>query len=483
MNSIPVILWFRRNLRLQENLPLLAAAQTGQPVVALYIHTPHTEGLWPMGAASRWWLHHSLQALATDLHKRHLQLTIRQGAPAPVLADILSQTRARDIFAAQLPEPNDTQTQKAVEKAIAPLDAAIHWHPHDLLHHPTQLLTQSRTPYKVFTPFWRALQAQGEPPPPELAPQRVHTHAAEPPSLALEDLRLLPAVDWAKHIRASWTPGEAGAHEALEAFITEALPEYAVARDLPDRPGTSRLSPHLHFGEISPRTVWHAVRQACETIHDTHTARKAADQYLRQIAWREFAHHLLHHYPHTPNAPLRENFAAFPWRTDTHALQAWQQGRTGYPIVDAGMRELWATGWMHNRVRMIVASFLVKDLMIHWLEGARWFWDTLVDSDLANNTLGWQWVAGCGADAAPFFRIFNPVSQGRRYDPRGEYVRKWVPEISALPDDAVHAPWQAEADTLRKARVSLGRHYPQPIVDHAQARERALDAFQEIKKQ
>jgi deoxyribodipyrimidine photo-lyase len=277
------------------------------------------------------------------------------------------------------------------------------------------------------------------------------------------------------------SPGEKGAVAMLARFLDEGIAGYPENRDRPDLPGTSRLSPHLHFGEISSRQVWHAV--TARTVSDpSRGVERGAQAFLRQLGWREFAHHLLHHFPETPEQPLREEFAAFPWRYDGKALSAWQRGETGYPIVDAGMRELLGTGWMHNRVRMIVASFLVKDLLLPWQEGAKWFLGTLFDADLANNTLGWQWVAGCGADAAPFFRVFNPMGQGRRYDPQGDYVRKWVPELADLPSKWIQCPWQAPEDVLSDAGVTLGKTYPRPMIDHAAARERALKAWRSLKK-
>jgi deoxyribodipyrimidine photo-lyase len=334
-----------------------------------------------------------------------------------------------------------------------------------LLFEPWEVASQAGTPFRVFTPFWRACTLASDPPPPLPRPRALAAPRRWPSSSSLSSLGLLPSVDWTQGIRAAWTPGETGALARLAAFRRGGLPGYARRRDWPAEPGTSRLSPHLHFGELGPRQVWHAVSGA------------AAAAYRRELGWREFSHHVLFHFPHTPLRPLRSEFAAFPWARAPGHLRAWQRGRTGYPIVDAGMRELWTTGYMHNRVRMIAASFLVKHLLQDWRAGARWFWDTLVDADLANNTMGWQWTAGSGADAAPYFRIFNPVLQGQKFDPQGRYVARWLPELARLPARFVHCPWEAPPEL--RATV---RGYAQPIVDHAAARARALAAFAEIRR-
>ncbi|MFM7250317.1 MAG: cryptochrome/photolyase family protein, partial [Planctomycetaceae bacterium] len=350
------------------------------------------------------------------------------------------------------------------------------------LFEPVHVATKEGKPYQVFTPFWRALLARDEPEEPLPAPKKL---VAAPPAgragktVPIDGLGLLPAIDWAAGLRAAWTPGEAAARRRLDAFLGR-LDRYDTERDRPDHDGTSALSPHLHFGEISPRRIWHAVRAAVGGRPAARITTGGAESYLRELGWREFATHLLWHFPHTADAPLRGDYARFPWVDDPVGLRAWQRGRTGFPVVDAGMRQLWNTGWMHNRVRMIVASFLVKDLRVSWLEGARWFWDTLVDADLAANTLGWQWAAGCGADAAPYFRIFNPQSQGERFDPAGDYVRRFVPELKRLDADAIHAPAAAGALLLRGAGITLGRDYPEPIVDHAEARKLALAALAEV---
>jgi deoxyribodipyrimidine photo-lyase len=324
----------------------------------------------------------------------------------------------------------------------------------------------------VFTPFWRACRALPPPDTPRPAPGKISKPRTWPASIPLDDLELLPTIGWDAGLAAAWSPGEAGARQRLREFVAHGLTYYHEERNRPDHAGSSRLSPHLHFGEISPRQIRHAVARKRST---------GAETFLTEIGWREFAQHVLYHFPHTADAPLRVPFRRFPWNSDRRALRAWQRGRTGYPIVDAGMRELWTTGWMHNRVRMIAGSFLTKDLLISWREGARWFWDTLVDADLASNTLGWQWVSGCGADAAPYFRIFNPVTQGEKFDPQGVYVRRWVPELARLPDRWIHRPWSAPVDVLGAAGVRLGRDYPRPMVDHDQARRAALAALETIR--
>ena len=478
MPNTPIVLWFRRDLRLADNPVLAKAAASGAPIVPVFVLRSDND----MGAASRVWLHDSLARLATELHKHHLRLILRKGDPAEELARIADTVGAHHVYASHVHEPEATKREDAVTRALSSTGIDIHWSDGALLHDPETLLTKSgNTPYIVFTPFYHAFLERCEPPEPEPVPTGLTTPHTWPESLEFHGLELEPKIDWASGIRKAWTPGEKGAHEALERFTEDALKTYDHDRDRPDLPDTSRLSPYLHFGEISPRQVWHTVHDAADRHHGNRHLAHSAKAYLRQIVWREFAHHLLHHFAHTASRPLHPRYAAFPWQWGGDALEAWKRGRTGYPIVDAGMRELWTTGWMHNRVRMVAASFLVKDLMVHWLEGARWFWDTLVDADLANNTLGWQWVAGCGADASPFFRIFNPVSQGERFDHEGDYVRRWVPELAGLSGRWIHRPWDAPSDALAKEGIVLGDTYPERIVDHAKARERALDAYEELR--
>jgi len=469
----PIIVWFRQDLRLTDNPALAAAAASGAPVVALYILDEG--GGWAPGGASRWWLHHSLAALAAALERRGGRLVLRRGPAAAVLDALIAETGAAAIHWNRCYEPEAVARDTGIKAGLEARGVAVRSFDAALLFEPWTVATRAGEPFRVYTPFWKACLAAPEPPQPAPAPRHVPGPAAGPAGDALADWSLLPMTpDWAGGLRAAWTPGEAGAVRRLESFLERAVARYKGDRDRPDLPGTSRLSPHLHFGEIGPRQVWHAIRAA--------TAGGAGvESFLSEIGWREFSHHLLFHFPTLPDRNWRPEFDAFPWRHDPAALAAWQRGRTGYPLVDAGMRELWTTGWMHNRVRMVVASFLVKHLLIDWRAGADWFWDTLVDADLANNAASWQWVAGCGADAAPYFRIFNPVIQGERFDPSGSYVRRWVPELARMPDAFVHKPWAADAVTLAGAGLRLGETYPRPIVDHATARDRALAALASLK--
>ena len=474
------LMWFRRDLRLSDNPALAAAHAAGRPIVPVYVLDDADAGAWAPGAASRWWLHGSLAALATRLAAYGSRLILRRGPARPALARLIAETGARAVFWNRAYEPWARARDAALKAELKRAGLAAHSFNAALLAEPWEVATRQGAPFRVFTPFWRALQARGDPPAPLPAPAAIPAPAAFPASDALETWQLRPTKpDWAAGLRATWQPGEAGAQVRLAAFLDAALLAYADGRDRPDRAGTSRLSPHLHFGDIGPRQVWHAcVASAIARTGAAHP--RGVERYLAELGWREFAHHLLFHAPTLAEQPLRPAFAAFPWIDDAAALRAWQRGATGYPIVDAGLRELWHTGWMHNRVRMIAASFLVKDLLIDWRRGAAWFWDTLVDADLANNAASWQWVAGCGTDAAPFFRIFNPVLQGAKFDPTGAYVRRWVPELAKLPDPLLQAPWRATPLELADAGVRLGETYPLPIVDHASARAAALAAFQRV---
>ncbi len=461
------IVWFRQDLRLKDN-PALAAAAGKGAVVPVFIWAPEEEGGWPPGGASRWWLHQSLKSLDAGLRKSGSRLLILKGKSLPALEKLARDTRAENVFWNRRYEPAAIGRDTAAKKALTENGLRAESFNSALLFEPWQLQTGSKTPYQVFTAFWNASQAKPSPEEPLPAPSKIPAPAQWPASLKLEELGLEPEIKWAEGIRKAWQPGEAGAEMNLTHFLSDAVRDYGQGRDIPSASGTSRLSPHLHFGEISVRHVW------AETGKAARKAGRSAEIYMKELVWREFAHHLLFHFPETPGQPLKKKFAKFPWKKNEAGLKAWTRGLTGYPVVDAGMRELWATGWMHNRVRMIAASFLVKDLLVPWQEGAKWFWDTLVDADLASNTLGWQWTAGCGADAAPFFRIFNPVTQGEKFDPHGRYVRKWVPELAGLPDQWVHKPFAAPAEILKDAGVRLGGNYPKPVVDHAEARREAL---------
>ena len=429
-----------------------------------------------MGGASRWWLNGSVAALNADLTKRGGSLCLRQGSAPEVLATLLADTGASAIHVTRGHEPWEMELEKAVARACEAAGAAFRVFGGRLLLEPEAIVTSDGKPYRVFTPFWKACLAAGAPRTPLPQPKRLRF--AEAKSDRLEVLKLLPTrPDWAQGLRDTWQPGEARALARLGTFIKDRLANYADNRSRVDIDATSRLSPHLHFGEISPNQVWSAVGHAMSA---NARADRSAESYLREFGWCEFSYHLLHHFPNMPTEPLRPEFADFPGRDDPAALSVWRRGETGYPIVDAAMRELWHTGFMPNRARMIVASFLVKHLLIPWQRGADWFLDTLVDADLANNSASWQWVAGCGTDAAPYFRIFNPVLQGTKFDPNGDYVRRWVPELAGLPAPDIHAPWEAPEILLAQASVKLGKTYPLPIVGHASARARALAAFASI---
>jgi deoxyribodipyrimidine photo-lyase len=472
------IVLFRLDLRLADNPALTAAVSQGGPVIPVFVWSPEDEGESQPGTASAWWLHKSLEALARDLKSKGSRLIIRRGPTLKALRALASETGAGIVFWSRRYEPSRRESDEKVQAGLRDDGIQVQTFNSALLVEPDDVTTKKGDPFRVFTPFWKACLKDGVPWEPLPEPEKLRAPKRWPESLSLKALKLASEkVRWNEgqtHVE----PGEAGAWRRLETFLDGPVAEYHDARDRPDVDGTSMLSPYLHFGELSPGHVWYAVQSVAEAQPKT---RRGAEAFLRQLYWREFAYHLLVHEPHTVDKPLRPAFAAFPWRADKEALKAWEEGQTGYPYIDAGMRQLWHTGWMHNRVRMAVASFLVKDLLIPWQDGAKWFWETLVDADLANNTLGWQWTAGCGADAAPYFRIFNPVTQGKRFDPKGDYVRHWVPEIANLPDKYIHRPWQAPRKILAEAGIELGKTYPEPIVDHAEARARALLAYDEMR--
>jgi deoxyribodipyrimidine photo-lyase len=470
MSSVAIV-WFRRDLRLADNPALDRARHTHERVLPVYIHDPEAEADWAPGAASRWWLHHALSGLDQRLRKRASRLILARGDSLEELRRMIKVSGAVAVYWNRLYEPSLVERDRVVKRALREDGLEIESENGSLLNEPWELLKGDGSPYKVFTPFWKQVQKHWRVLQPFPEPRQLVLPRRCPATLTTDELDLLPRLDWADGFRDDWQPGEPGGRKRLQRFVEEAVSVYHAQRDHPGTAGTSGLSPHLHFGEVSPRQVVRALDEAGEL-----PAGKGRWSYLREIAWREFSTHLLFHFPHLPEKPLNERFSNFPWRDSgeyADDLAAWQGGRTGIPMVDAGMRELWATGWMHNRVRMVVASFLTKNLLIPWQEGARWFWDTLVDADLANNTQGWQWTAGCGADAAPYFRVFNPVLQGEKFDPEGDYVRRWCPELRHRGQRDIHHPLSAA-----EAR-DCG--YPEPLVDLRASRQRALDAWDRVR--
>ena len=462
---------------------LAAAVERGGPIVPVYVHDDAGEGEWAAGGASRWWLHQSLTKLAAAIAERGGRLIVREGDTLEQLRAVVEELGAGAVYWTRRYEPAVIARDKVVKQTLGDAGIEVRSFNGALLHEPHAIKNKQGNPFQVFTPYWRHCLELPKEPVCGGAPKSWPAPESWPTSRAIDELGLLPTLDWADGFGERWTPGEVGAHAALAHFVAEAMTGYEDRRNMPADRGTSRLSPHLHFGEISPRQIWAAVA-ASGKDRGLFPPSKGARVFLSEVGWREFAFHLLFHFPRTPTEPLREEFARFPWRDDADGalLKAWRRGLTGYPIVDAGMRELWHTGWMHNRVRMVVASFLVKHLRLPWQRGAEWFWDTLVDADLASNTLGWQWSAGCGADAAPYFRVFAPVLQGQKFDAAGDYTRRWVPELAKLPDTFLHAPWEAPAEVLNRAGVVLGGSYPRPVVDHKTARDAALAAYQTLRK-
>ena len=461
----PIIVWFRQDLRLSDHAALCSAAAKG-PVIAIYILDDETPGAWRMGAASRWWLHKSLESLG-----RKTRLVLWRGRADVVLAKVLDETNAAGLHFTRDYAPWAGALEQRIKAICDERGVSCHRHGGYLLHEPEAIRNGAGEPYKVYRPFSRRCFASGEPR--DLKPiPKIEIHEAVLAGDNLSDWSLVPSKpDWSSGMAAQWCPGEEGAQRLLHQFLEDGLADYADGRDRPDKQLTSRLSAHLHFGEISPHQIWHGTRSAMARAGGA--LDRGGEKFLMEILWREFSYHLLHHWPHFPDQPFKAEYADFPWAENPEALKRWQHGQTGYPIVDAGMRELWTTGIMHNRVRMIVASFLIKDLLIPWQEGERWFWDTLVDADIGANSASWQWVASCGADASPYYRVFNPVLQGQKFDPDGAYVKKWVPELKNVPTEFVHHPW----DMARPPEA-----YSLRIVDHAMARERALEAFKTIKK-
>jgi deoxyribodipyrimidine photo-lyase len=474
------IVWFRNDLRLRDNPALTYAASLREPIIPLYILDEKTAGKWTMGGAQRWWLERSLVALEKSFKEKGLQFIFRKGDPYSVLSDLIKNCDVNAICWNRLYEPYHIKRDQQIYQSIqSEFDVEVQSFNGSLLIEPWEIKPKTSTYYKVFTPFWKnatkVIEWDEPMPVPDMKPFQWPIDSDE-----LDDWELgREASDRQDKFRSFWQPGETGGHMRLDSFIREGFRHYANRRDFPAEPSTSRLSPHLHFGEISPREVaWYLK----ERVDQDPSLTSAYEKFISEIGWREFSYHLLFHYPKLPTSPFNDRFSHFPWEGKRDHLRAWQRGLTGYPLVDAGMRELWATGFMHNRVRMVVASFLTKDLFIDWREGEKWFWETLVDADLASNSASWQWVAGCGADAAPYFRIFNPVKQSEDFDPDGTYIRKWVPQLQNLPKQYIHAPWNAPQPILYNAGVQLGDNYPYPIIDHAEARKQALAYYENIKE-
>jgi deoxyribodipyrimidine photo-lyase len=467
--SHPTVVLFRRDLRVADNRALAKAASTGKPIVALYVLDEESHGLRAQGAASRWWLHHSLNHLAHKLHTLGVKLHFTRGKTLPIAQNAAVESGADTVVWNRRYVPAEAAVDADLEVALSQRGIRCESYDGALLHDPSKVKTGSGGFFKVFSPFWRAIEGGLDALDPVDAPASINGWCGDVGGVALDELDLLPTnPDWSGGLAERWTPGEESAQIRLQTFIETNLPTYERDRDLPGKARTSSLSPNLAFGEVTPLQIMEALRSS--------TAGGAA-KFRKEVGWREFSYHLLFHRPDLDRKSFRPEFEKFAWQSDNDGLRAWQGGVTGYPIVDAGMRELWHTGWMHNRVRMIVASFLSKDLLIDWREGERWFWDTLVDADAANNPASWQWVAGSGADAAPYFRIFNPVLQGEKFDPNGDYVRRFVPELARLPAKYVHRPWTAPPPILEECNITLGLTYPKPVIDHLMARDRALAAY------
>lgn len=469
------IFWFRRDLRLSDN-PGLQFAATHYNVMPIFILDDETPGDFKLGAASRWWLHHSLKQLNLSLGGK---LSFYKGEAKSVIEGVIKRNSIKAVYWNRCYEPYQIKQDKEIASWLKVNGVESKSFNASLLWEPWEVLKPDATPYKVFTPFYRKgclLTAS----PPRLPVKDVIDAVYvkdEGHQISLDDFQLIPSVKWYEEMEGQWQPGEIGAKKRFSGFLNNGLVNYKEGRNYPYLPNTSKLSPHLRFGEISPNEVWHGAIKAGKQVP------KDLDHFLSELGWREFSYYLLYHFPDLPTANFQSKFDQFPWEDNKEMLRVWQKGRTGYPIIDAGMRELWQTGYMHNRVRMIVGSFLVKNLLIHWKRGERWFWDCLLDADIANNSASWQWVAGSGADAAPYFRIFNPVTQAQKFDPDGKYIKKFIPELAQLPTKYLFEPWKAPSFVLNSARVTLGENYPKPIVDLAISHKRALSAFAYLKKE
>lgn len=475
MSKSPNLVWLRNDLRLRDNAALAAALNAGGPVDLLYIWDEAAYGGWVPGGAAKVWLHHALKSFEAEISKHGGRLLIRQGKTAEVLHSVIEASGAGRLFWNRRYEPKLRALDAELKLEFRAEGLEVNTFNSALLNEPHTVANKSGGPFKVYSPYFKSIQDRPVAAPVEVDFDGVNWSQAKISSDSVESLNLLPKRDWWRGMVQGWDISEAGAHARLERFLDGAVQHYNEDRNIPGMEGSSRISPYLQSGLIGPRQVVAALEAR------TDLKEKGPFVYLKEIYWREFAYNVLFHFPHTPDKPLQAQYADFPWEADAGLLKRWQEGRTGYPIVDAGMRELYATGWMHNRVRMIVASLLVKQLLQDWKAGAAWFWDTLVDADLASNTLGWQWSGGCGADAAPYFRVFNPMIQGGKFDAIGTYVKRYVPELANLPAKYIHTPWEAPESVLQAAGVELGVTYPRPVIDHQAGRDRALAAFEKFK--
>ena len=473
-NEDIIIFWFRQDLRIVDN-PGLSKSLKSDKVLPIYILDDTNSNDFAMGAASRWWLHNSLRELNKNLDNK---LSLYKGDPSEILESLSSRFNIKGIFWNRCYEPWRIERDKKIKSKFIEKDIIVETFNSALLWEPWEILKSDNTPYKVFTPYYRKGCLMSEAPRKPLSAPNLNTLFEDKENiLQLDDLNLLPRIKWYKEMEKLWEPGEKGAHKKLESFLSDGLLGYKEGRNFPSKKNVSQLSAHMHFGEISPNQVWHRAKLK----KDLPGIEKDLDHFLSELGWREFSYNLLFHFPELPRENLQKKFDNFPWIENEILFDKWKKGLTGYPIVDAGMRELWQTGYMHNRVRMIVGSFLVKNLLLHWHKGEEWFWDCLIDADLASNSASWQWVAGSGADAAPYFRIFNPILQGKRFDPDGSYIKKFIPELEQLPSKYLFSPWEAPIEVLSEANIELGSDYPEPIVDLIKSRDRALEAFSTIR--
>jgi len=471
-NKIRTIVWFRKDLRTLDNPCLHYALGAGLEVIPVFIWDKDDGGQWSPGSASRWWLHNALESLQSSFDKLGGKMIFRTGKTEEIIPKLVSETCAKSVCFSRVYDPAGLATQNLVENILKKQGVSTHSFNSSLLNEPWEIKNGTGRPFKVFTPYWKSSRNAIHREPASYRPHELPFPTEPIQSQRLEELDILPNHPWTEKLSAYWNVSEGAAHNLIAQTANQVTRSYSSHRNIPSVAGTSRLSPYLAWGLVSPRQICQAVLQAQRKDNA-----KGVEDYLAEIGWREFSYHLLYHFPSIPDRPLRPKYANFPWRKNREALQKWKYGQTGYPLVDAGMRQLYETGWMHNRVRMVVASFLVKHLLISWTEGARWFWDTLIDADLASNTQGWQWAAGCGADAAPYFRIFNPILQGEKFDSTGDYSKHWIPSLAKVPPKWIFRPWEMPTELFAECDLRLGKNYPLPCIDHVTARNRALSAL------